>query len=207
MDIHSYDNSLYHICIHQLIKNYMEELEQRMYFFVPYQLTGIQQGIQSGHAALEFALRYGRYNPNHMIWTFIEKHKTWVILNGGTTNHGYAQANKGSLDEIYRSIIVYNVEARLDDKIDVEKFCEPDLNNALTAVCFVCDERVFNKEKYPDFFKYLTNMGIKNDFRLRELTPYELKETYSYYHEQWLELIGGPKNEFLKELLDGKKLA
>jgi len=192
----------------------MEELELRMYFFVPYQLTGIQQGIQSGHAALEFALRYGRYNPDHMIWTFIERYKTWVILNGGTTNHGYAQANKGTLDEIYRNIIVYNVEARLDDKIDVEKFCEPDLNDALTAVCFIVDERVFNKEKYPDFKDYLSQKyvdGFSREFKYKfNSIKYDyslLKIQFPVYHQEWLTLIGGEKNAYLKELLNGKKLA
>ena len=29
-------------------------------------------------------------------------------------------------------------------------FSEPDLNFALTAVCFIADERVFNYEDYPE---------------------------------------------------------
>ena len=30
---------------------------------------------------------------------------------------------------------------------------ETDLNYALTAVCFIADERVLDKEKYPDYYK------------------------------------------------------
>lgn len=175
----------------------MEELELRMYFFVPYQLTGIQQGIQSGHAALEFALKYGRYNPNHIIWTFIEKYKTWVILNGGTTNNSLY--TPGTLNTIFRSL--------RENEIDCTPFYEPDLNDALSAVCIVCDERVFNREKYPDFFDYLVSMGVKKDFHLKQLSKDELIETYSYYYELWVNLIGGEKNVFLRDLINGKKLA
>ncbi len=31
------------------------------------------------------------------------------------------------------------------------RFCEPDLGDQLTAICFLVDERVWDREKYPDF--------------------------------------------------------
>ena len=192
-------------------------MEKRMYFFVPYQLTGIQQGIQSGHAALEFALRYGRYNPDHMIWDFIEKYKTWVILNGGTTNLGYQGEGKGTLDLIWNSLILYNIDARLDDKIDAERFYEPDLNNAMTAICFVCDERVFNKDLYPDFIDFILNVKMYPDARrmiskekekgLKSLTNSDYERLFPEFYSEWLILIGGEQTAFLKELINGKKLA
>lgn len=179
-----------------------KNMEKRMYFFVPYQLTGIQQGIQAGHAAIEYA---NRYHNSELFQDFVNNWKTWIILNGGTTNHGYGQTNKGSLNEIYSSLINYNVNARLDDKIDVENFYEPDLNDALTAVCFICDEQVFNKELYPDFGDYLLNEGFIKPYQRHDLT--KLKSQYPEYYEYWIELIGGEKNAFLKELINGKKLA
>ena len=60
-----------------------EPLELRMYFFTIYQLTGIQKGIQAGHAALEYAQKY---RDDTVYINFVRNHKTWVILNGGTTN-------------------------------------------------------------------------------------------------------------------------
>lgn len=179
-----------------------------MYFFVPYQLTGIQQGIQAGHAALEYA---NRFHNSELFQDFINNHKTWVILNGGTTNVGYQGEGKGTLDLIWTSLINYNVSARLDDKIDAERFHEPDLNNAMTAVCFICDEQVFNRELYPDFkdsgfdWKLSSNDRIK--FRAMRNDYKSLKEEYGGYHEEWEKSIGGPRNSFLKELLNGKKLA
>lgn len=186
----------------------MEELELRMYFFVPYQLTGIQQGIQSGHAALEFALKYGRYYPTHIIWKFIEKYKTWVILNGGTTNTTYDNDGtpKGSLNQIADSLF--------ENDIEYNCFFEPDLNDALTAVCFICDERVFNKDKYPMFKDYLSNEYVDGFSRENKLKfnsikyDYEsLKQEYPIHYSEWVDLVGGEKNAFLKNLIDGKKLA
>ena len=66
--------------------NEEKELELRMYFFVPYNISVIQQGIQAGHALGNYALRYGRLDQKHIVWDFLEKHMTWIILNGGTTN-------------------------------------------------------------------------------------------------------------------------
>ena len=76
------------------------ELEKRMYFFVPYQLTGIQQGIQCGHAALEYARKY--WNDIYFI-DFRENWKTWVILNGGTTNNNPDKL--GTLNQIHNQLL------------------------------------------------------------------------------------------------------
>jgi hypothetical protein len=158
----------------------MEELEKRMYFFVPYQLIGIQKGIQSGHSALEYALKYGRYNPDHLIWEFIEKYKTWVILNGGTTNDGrdFDGFSIGSLNQI--------ADELGGNDIEYTCFYEPDLNRALTAVCFICDERVFKKKLYLDY-------PISSFFEMGD-------------YEGWVESIGGDKNIFLRDLINGKSL-
>jgi hypothetical protein len=156
-------------------------LEQRMYFFTNYQLTGIQKGIQAGHSSLRFALKFGRYNPDHLIWDFIENHQTWVILNGGTTNNGrdFEGFSKGSLNRI--------ADQLLENDIEFSYFCEPDLQDALTAVCFICDERVFNKKIYPDYE--------------------DLDDDDYIEYADWISYVGGKKNVFLRELLKGKDLA
>lgn len=172
-----------------------------MYFFVPYQLTGIQQGIQAGHAALEYANKF--YN-SELFQDFVKNHKTWVILNGGTTNANYE--NRGTLN-----IIIDVLEA---NNVDISYFCEPDLQDAVTAVCFICDEQVFNRDLYPDFKDWMIKNrldGLSRDskytFNLLKNNYTSLSEEYPVYHKTWLELIGGTKNAFLKELLNGKKLA
>lgn len=194
----------------------MEELELRMYFFVPYQLIGIQQGIQSGHSALKYALRFGRHDPNHIIWDFIERYQTWIILNGGTTNIGYQGEGKGTLDIIWSSIINFNITAKLDDKIDVERFYEPDLNNAMTAVCVICDERVFDRKKYPDCMDLIfnkmyeqarENIPEENVKLLKSMSIEKIREIFPEYYNEWVVSVGGEKNMFLRELIKDKKLA
>jgi len=177
-----------------------KELELRMYFFVPYNISPIQQGIQAGHASLEYARLYGN---TKLFKDFIDNHKTWIILNGGTTNDEVPEDHKyyGSLNKIRKDIFNNNIELGF--------FREPDLSSALTAVCFIADERVFNWEDYPDFKSYL--ISDAEDIRIinmiKKTDVEELKKVFEEQYNKWLELIGGPKNEFLKDLIKNKKLA
>ena len=58
--------------------------EYRMYHLVPYNLSPIQQGIQAGHSALEFA---EVYKDTDQYKHFIKHDKTFIVLNGGTSNN------------------------------------------------------------------------------------------------------------------------
>lgn len=161
-----------------------EDLELRMYFFVPYNISDIQKGIQAGHAALEYANTYG---SSEKYKDFIENHKTWIILNGGTTNNNYDG------DDMYVGSLNNIVNELMNNNIECEIFNEPDLNDALTAVCFIADERVFNFKKYPDI-EYFEEHDVINDNN---------KNIY----ERWVDFMGGEKNVFLRELIKNKKLA
>jgi hypothetical protein len=155
-----------------------EKLELRMYGLVNYQLTGIQKGIQFGHAVVEYGQKikptstpeeeYEKYND----WA--NNHKTFIILNGGTTNTNIE--NLGTMNE--------HLNLLEENGIFCAPFYEPDLGDQLTAVCFLVDERVFNKELYPDY-----------DFNKH------------YHYEDWKDSIGGEKNVFLKNFLKNLKLA
>jgi hypothetical protein len=120
-------------------------LEYRMYGLVPYNISPIQQGIQFGHAVVEYANKYFR-TPEYQ--KFSTKDKTFIILNGGTSNDGKRSfygvpKHTGSMEE----------HASFVEKLGVKtaRFYEPDLNYMLSAVVFLVDERVWNKEKYPMF--------------------------------------------------------
>lgn len=155
----------------------MNNLSLRMYFFVPYNISEIQKGIQAGHAALEYAREYGN---TKLFKEFANNHKTWIILNGGTTRqYNNDKLEIGTLDEI-------NIQ--LSKYVPYARFYEPDLNNALTAVCFIADERVWDFEKYPDYDVE------NNDCNSREYT-------------KWIKSIGGKQNAFLRELIRNKRLA
>jgi len=187
-----------------------KDLEKRMYFFVPYQLTGIQQAIQAGHAALEYA---HKYKDDLDYIDFIENWKTWIILNGGTTNsqRDFDCISQGTLNQIADQL---SLGYGFPGGIKMAWFNEPDLEDALTAVCFICDERVFNYEDYPDFAEYIISIDFPDNtkqkfdsFRVSGKTYNELKELFPLVYVEWEKSLGGPENVFLRELLKNKKLA
>lgn len=182
-----------------------------MYFFVPYNISPIQQAIQAGHAALEYAWEYP-VTPEYIDFM---KYKTWIILNGGTTNRnpettpeGKLQTS-GSLNRIYESLCFNEIRCSM--------FSEPDLNDALTAVCFLADERVWDYENYLDFYDWLLEIKINPEYKyamdlknpqIRRYTPEQFKYSFPEFYKQWTdEILGGEKNEFLRNLIRGKKLA
>jgi hypothetical protein len=73
----------------------------------------------------------------------------------------------------------------------VAEFREPDLNDTLTAVVFLVDERVFKKDLYPNF---------EVDINVSD-------STNEKQYQQWVEKIGGEKNVFLRNYLTNFKLA
>lgn len=169
----------------------MEEnkvLAKRMYFFVPYNISPIQQAIQAGHAALRYAMKY---IDDPEVLDFVQNHETWIILNGGTTNNtrNLDGECKGTLNQI-RDLLAEN-------DIKFAQFHEPDLNDALTAVCLIVDERVFNTTDYPSFDKHYEDMTIGDD--MGNTTYTDVEESYSRFY--------GEKTRFLKDLILTKKLA
>jgi hypothetical protein len=108
----------------------------RMYGLTPYNLSPIQQGIQFGHAVVEYGLLYFN-NPDYQSWA--KNDKTFIILNGGTTNI----EKPGSLN-----VHEYQIEAQ---GIRHANFFEEDLGDQLTAVVFLVDDRVWDKETWPDY--------------------------------------------------------
>jgi len=158
------------------------KLKQRMYCFTLYNLSPIQQGIQSAHAIVEFAYSFSE-SPEYKRW--VEDDKTIIILNGGTSISLYEHFKY--LDE---NQIIYPVP-----------FYEPDLFNGMTAFCFLADERIWDREKYPDRLPPLELvdrgagiMAIPAIHRIFDL-------------EAFKEQIGGEKNFLLKEFLSKFRLA
>ena len=60
----------------QLMKN---KLEYRMYGLVPYNISPIQQGIQFGHAVVEYSI--GRYGSHDDYQQWAKEDKTFIILD------------------------------------------------------------------------------------------------------------------------------
>jgi len=116
----------------------------RMYFFVMYNLSGIQKGIQAGHAAIEYYLKYGNITKYQ---EFAKHHKTFILLDGG-----------GSNDMIIREAELKNFG------VDYATFYEPDLNNSLSAIAFIVPEDIYGKDfSTPNIFDFI-NPDINTQF-------------------------------------------
>ena len=137
----------------------LDKLEYRMYGLVPYNLSPIQQGIQFGHALQEYNNNEKLRNQAFDTWRL--KDKTFIILNGGTTNTNDSDIWYGSLNKHadYLNILLEG---------EIATFYEPDLGQQLTAVIFLVSEIVYDKIKYPEqsqdetLQQYIERLGYKN---------------------------------------------
>jgi len=121
----------------------MENRTYRMYGLVPYNISPIQQGIQFGHAVVEYGLDYV-ITSEYQKWA--KQDKTFIILNGGTTNTQASIEDGlpfGSLNKHLLTLSEHN--------IPLATFHEPDLGDQLTAIVFLVDDRVFDKKNWPDY--------------------------------------------------------
>lgn len=151
------------------------KLEYRMYGLVPYNISPIQQGIQFGHAVVDYGRSVKSNKKYEAIYNkWADKDKTFIILNGGTTNNN---PNKlGTLNSHLKNFNTF--------KMHVQDFYEPDLGDQLTAICFLIDERIWDKINYPD----------PDPRALEELLRHK-------------ELIGGDENYRLRTLVSSFRLA
>jgi hypothetical protein len=207
-------------------------MELRMYGLVNYQLTGIQKGIQYGHALQEYnniimdwmdenpEVGSEKYNKIKLFREWAKNYKTFIVLNGGTTNKNLAPLNK--LNEgIYRGTL-NNYKVQLESNgIDVIGFEEYDLGDQLTAIVFLVDERIFLKENgkyvYLDFedwifdnpSPYITFDRLDKHFikSVREKFKNSDNKDMLDYYNRWVDHMGGVKNVFLRDFTRNLKLA
>lgn len=107
------------------------------------------------------------------------------MLNGGTT-----------LD-------LNNIMDELKEKeIAFAYFQEPDLDDIVTAIAILVDERVYDKDKYPDYNEWKNPSDIVMDIFTKMGTNKQ-----NEIGADWVEFIGGNENVFLRELLATKPLA
>ena len=164
-----------------------EKLELRMYGLVPYNISPIQQGIQFGHAVVDYGLQHGM-TEQYLDWA--QNWKTFIILNGGTTNDNPKWL--GTLNQHAQTLGEMNIPTSC--------FYEPDLGDQLTGVVFLVDERIFNKEKYPYFeFKIRKQLDLNN--------PTFVDDVEKLEWEKWVESIGGMDNLRFRNFLLPFKLA
>lgn len=171
-------------------------LEYRMYGLVPYNLSPIQQGIQFGHAVVDYGRTADGLGEQFEIYKkWADKDKTFIILNGGTTNNNPEKL--GTLNQ--------HMNTLRDNGIILQEFCEPDLGDQLTAFVFLVDERVFNRVVYPDFVGSPYPWPVNKKPTEKQYSQWETENSKNY--AAWVEKIGGVKNAFLRDYLKNLRLA
>jgi len=112
-------------------------MELRLYSFVNFYLSSIQQGIQTGHAAVDLVRKYADggdndealYAKHKMVNDWADNHKTFIILNGG------------DLEGVINAQIVVQ-KAGFPNASFYES--QPALGGMLTCVASVLPESIFN---------------------------------------------------------------
>ena len=169
-------------------------MEYRMYCLAERHLSIAQKTIQAAHAIVEYSLEYGD-TEEYKHWA--EFDKTIIVLDGG---------NSGEMRE--------DIIKLTDIKHNYEIFQEPDMDNFVTCIAFLADERVFNYETYGRNFEEWRNLKILEGERSRMHTDpvtgittmhdiYTMPPTYP----EWINLIGGENQEVLKNIVSNKRLA
>jgi len=115
------------------------EKDLRMVTLVLYNLSPIQQGIQSAHAAIEYGVYERKWKDTKARFIdWAQDYKTMIVLNGGT------------------SFTMEQYKEELDS-LGVKYTCfhEPDLNGVTTAIAFIVD---YMNE--PHIVKYLKHTRL-----------------------------------------------
>ncbi len=184
-----------------------------MYGLVPYNISPIQQAIQYGHAVVEYGQMVKNNSPEEYD-DWADNWKTFIILNGGFSNHS---VNRYGTEEFVGSMETHLATLE-ENGIRLATFFEPDLNDLLSAIVFIVDERVFNKKVYLEFgdwvmdnhIDYLTDSMItpgKLD-RMRKQGYFEdASPREKRIYDEWKDFVGGEKNVFLRDFLNGFRLA
>jgi hypothetical protein len=219
-----------------------KKLELRMYGLVPYNISPIQQAIQFGHAIVEYGQKINsyrvsydgrvmlklksqqdeKYNQITKYDDWADNWKTFIILNGGTSNH---TQNRYTGEQSSMSNFIGSMEQSLmtlvDNDVMLSTFYEPDLNDMLSAIVFIVDERVFNKKDYPDFEDWvILNYGDllrpdpsnyktfgKRSYELARMIKDSEVASDKKVYQEWVDLVGGDENVFLRDFLKNFRLA
>ena len=157
-----------------------KEFEYRMYVLSIRHLSGVNKGCQGIHSSQEYANKY-HFEKDYQ--QHVTTDKTLIMLDGGS---------HPDMIEIERILV--------ENDIHHTVFNEPDLDNLVTSICFLADERVWDKKyfkSYQDYYVYFLEFHGTDLAFSDELPSYE----------EWLTHIGGVKNEKLIEIIKGKKLS
>ena len=98
----------------------------RVFTFQPYQLSSMQQGIQSNHATVELMKKF--YPKNKMVKQWADKDLTLISKNGGT----FPDVEK-----------IFKLFKSKQNTFPFVEFREPDIFNHITSVAICLPKHIY----------------------------------------------------------------
>jgi len=167
-----------------------KKLTYRTYEIVLRQLNGINKGVQAEHSCKRYMWKYRNDAETALLFDpECPDNETTIMVDGGTHQE---------MVEIQRQLEEAGIKHAY--------FNEPDLNDCLTAITVIADERVWDRryfQRFEDFENYFETY-IESEIQT-DLDGVELIGKPDY--NEWLIHIGGEKNAKLIEILNGKRLS
>ncbi len=155
----------------------------KTYEIVLRHLSGANKGVQAEHSAKRYIWKYRNEPITEIVMENIEN-ETTIMVDGGTHQ---------DMCDIQQTLKTAGINHTY--------FIEPDLNDSMTAITVVADERVWDRKNYKSYRDFVDSCMIEDG-----LNPM-LSSIRPGYIEQWYEYIGGEKNSILMEILQNKKLS
>ena len=147
-------------------------MQYRTYEIVLRHLSGVNKGVQIEHTCKRYVWKYKDEPYMKEIMENLDN-ETTIMVDGGTHQ---------DMVEIHRILE--------ENDINHTYFIEPDLNDCMTAITVVADERVWDRENY-----------------CLSLDDYIAKYEFHGNIREWFEHVGGEKNAILIDILKDKKLS
>lgn len=182
----------------------MEQNKWRMYCLVLKQLSSIDKGIQCAHACTEYT---NLYQDTDEFQEFIKESKTLIMLNGGNYND------------------MMGIKKILEGRnINYSIFYEEDLNNLITSICFLAEDKIWDKNnylKYEDFYIIASSISTQITLSKSNLSNIENLPLYNKIYclfkkynldmnkieNAYIDYIGGENNYIIENIISNKKLA
>ena len=157
------------------------ELKQRMYCLVLRQLNPIQKGVQAAHSIVEYIDAMDELDDNaEALQHWMDNDKTLIMLDGGTYP---------DMEETMRLFDENNIQ--------FAAFHEEDLNGLVTSIAVLASERVWNRERYPDYEGVVSGWDDES-----------FQSDYKSHNRDHLIAMGLTDKElFLRSFLPDKRLA
>ena len=157
------------------------ELKQRMYCLVLRQLNSIQKGVQAAHSIVEYIDAMDELDDNaDALKHWMDEDKTLIMLDGGTC------------PDMKETMRLFD-----ENNIQFAAFHEEDLNGLVTSIAVLASERVWNRERYPDY------EGVVSGWNERSC-----QSDYESHNMEHLIGMGLTREElFLRSFLPNKHLA